>query len=187
MPIIGNVSSHGKGSRMTVYNLGDTGPGGGIVFYDAGSNLSWGRYLETATTSSSPAWNDVGLPWSGNTNTIVGTSTAIGTGMQNTLAIVAQNSQSNRAGTKTRSYLGGGKTDWFLPSKDELNQLWVNRSYVPGIDPVAQGLSAYRVSSSETLSYPDIYVLATFWPNGAQGASGQSKSYSLAVRPIRAF
>jgi hypothetical protein len=169
------------------YAIGDTGPGGGVVFYDAGSTLSWGRYLEVATTSSSPAWTDVMSAWSGNTNTIVGTSTAIGTGYANTLAMVAQSNQVNRAGTRTRSYSGGGKSDWFLPSKDELNQLWINRSYVSGIDPVAQGLSAYRVSSSETTLYPATNVFATFWPNGNQGSSGEGKSGNLTVRPIRAF
>lgn len=28
------------------FSIGDTGPGGGIVFYDAGSQQSWGRYIE---------------------------------------------------------------------------------------------------------------------------------------------
>jgi hypothetical protein len=185
---LGSISGAGSLSAPArVYSLGETGPGGGIVFYDAGSTLSWGRYLETATTSSSPAWNDVSLAWSGNTNTAVGTSTAIGTGMANTLAMVAQNSTANRAGTRTRAYSGGGKSDWFLPSKDELNQLWIRRSYVPGIDPIPQGLSAYRVSSSESPIYPTDNIIATFWPNGNQNSGGEGKNLNLVVRPIRAF
>jgi len=185
---LGSISGVGSLTAPDiVYSIGDTGPGGGLVFYDAGSTLSWGRYLEVATTSSSPAWNDLMVAWSGNTNTIVGTSTAIGTGYANTLAMVAQSDQVNRAGTRTRAYLGGGKSDWFLPSKDELNQLWINRSYVSGIDPIPQGLSPYRVSSSETLLYPDTNVFSTFWPNGNQNSGGDGKGQSLTVRPIRAF
>jgi alpha-tubulin suppressor-like RCC1 family protein len=39
--------------------IGDTGPGGGKVFYDAGSTQQWGRYLEAATTnlSGSATWS----------------------------------------------------------------------------------------------------------------------------------
>jgi hypothetical protein len=41
-------SSNQIDSQTAEYALGSTGPGGGIVFYDAGSVQSWGRYLEAA-------------------------------------------------------------------------------------------------------------------------------------------
>jgi hypothetical protein len=37
--------------------LGDTGPGGGIVIFDAGSSQSWGRYLEVANIRQSGDWD----------------------------------------------------------------------------------------------------------------------------------
>ena len=37
--------------------LGDTGPGGGIVIFDAGSTQSWGRYLEVANIRQSGDWD----------------------------------------------------------------------------------------------------------------------------------
>ena len=39
--------------------VGDVGPGGGIVFYDAGSMQSWGRYLEASMTDLPRSqWHD---------------------------------------------------------------------------------------------------------------------------------
>ena len=117
--------------------LGSTGPGGGVIFYDAGSKKSWGRYLEVAPTdqewstaaSENPdSWCTIG---EGKGKTIFGDiqgsalkgkfGRAIGTGASNTKAM-RQNCLGG-ASVATNAYDGGTKTDWFLPSKDELTAL----------------------------------------------------------------
>lgn len=66
--------------------VGDTGPGGGIVFYDAGSVQPWGRYLEAAPTGWSGKAADPTVPWCSNTTSLVpgALGTDIGTGAANT-------------------------------------------------------------------------------------------------------
>ena len=159
------------------YSIGDTGPGGGKVFYDAGSVLSWGRWLEAPTASSSPAWNDnVTIAWSGNTNTLVGTSTAIGTGLANTNAMVAQSATANKAGTKCDDYAGGGYTDWFLPSTGEQLQLFFQRTTVGGFTALN-----YWSSTEEDASQ----AYDCYFAGGGQNYSGKNNVYY--VRAIRAF
>jgi hypothetical protein len=52
-------------------------------------------------------------------------ATAIGTGYSNTTAIITgiADRTPNKAATAARAYTGGSKTDWSLPSKNELNEL----------------------------------------------------------------
>jgi hypothetical protein len=119
--------------------VGDTGPGGGEVFYvhddaddfftstgsDCGTEC---RGLEAAPTTGANSWTDAKYAWSGNTSTLIGsTLEAIGAGYANTEAMVTQSSggsTENMAGTIARAYRGpNNKTDWHLPSVLELNQL----------------------------------------------------------------
>ena len=127
---------------VTYAAVGDTGPGGGIIFYVNTAGFVCGptlaarcNYLEAAPTSGLSAWTDAPYAWSGNTSASIGATaqgTAIGTGYANTLAIVAQTSGGNtasKAGTDSLAYLGpNGLSDWYLPSLDELNQMckWAN-------------------------------------------------------------
>ena len=120
--------------------LGSQGPGGGIVFYDAGSQQPWGRYLEVAP----PGWYDGNSidpirPWAsgtstaGNTNlNVVGVEklvmdrvniTGLGLGLKNSNAIVNQGNDGQTAAGAARAYAGGSKGDWYLPSIAELNLL----------------------------------------------------------------
>jgi hypothetical protein len=116
--------------------LGDVGPGGGIVFYDAGRLQWWGRYLEARVITKGR-----GLPWSpGEPKALYAhdevsslrrmrmDAKLIGTGKVNTDAIVAQNGSGRYAAKFVSDLVIGGQNDWHLPSKDELNALYTYRA-----------------------------------------------------------
>jgi hypothetical protein len=109
------------------------------------------------------------------------TGTAIGTGLTNTNAIIAAQGSGSYAAQSCADYSvtvdGITYDDWFLPSKDELNQLYVNRAAIGGFT----GINGYWSSTQA-----DLY-----------SASGQGFYYGLQengdksspgnVRAVRAF
>jgi hypothetical protein len=73
--------------------------------------------------------------------------TAIGTGAANTDAIIAQNGAGGTyAAGLARAYTSGLFSGWYLPSKDELNKLYLNRVAIGGFDTTSY---CYYWSSSE--------------------------------------
>lgn len=157
--------------------LGSIGPGGGIVFYDAGSQQPWGRYLEAApSTWAGGATADIGFTWCA-TGANVATGTAIGTGVANTAAIVAACPKTTAAHA-ARDYQGGGLRDWFLPSKDELAQLYKQRAAAGPF-----GSNFYWSSSQNDLTAGSSWgqYLSTGY------LANNSKNMIGLVRPIRAF
>lgn len=52
--------------------------------------------------------------------------TAVGAGATNTAAILANCSENDIAARKASQYMGAGYTDWFLPSRGELNSMYNN-------------------------------------------------------------
>jgi hypothetical protein len=168
--------------------VGETGPGGGKVFYvHASGTFACGptlsstcKYLEAAPTSGTAAWTDALYAWSGNTSEAIGADaqgTAIGTGYKNTQAMVTQSSTAGMAGTVTRAYRGPNSlSDWYLPSKDELNQMYVNKSAIGGFT------SNWHWSSSE---FGDGSASIQDFNSGLQDYYGKLTTFS--VRPVRAF
>jgi hypothetical protein len=173
------ASTASCGSASGTFSIGDTGPGCGIVFYDAGSVQSWGRYLEAAPNTWYGGVADPTMAWSGVTNVDVATSELIGQGAANTDLMIVQSSTADRAGTASRAYRGGGLADWFLPSKGELNELCLQRAVVGGFAAGGYG------SSSQ---YPGAALLAwsQHFAGGAQYSDAKSDT-SVHVRPVRAF
>ena len=187
--------------------VGNTSPSGGIVVYVAptaftstGSDCATNcLYLEAApngwgnggTTCGNTGSETVDpkCEWSGNTSTLIGgpaQGTAIGTGFSNTIAIMAQSSGGatpNKAATTARAYSGGGKTDWFLPSKSELYEFC---KYATGqCISVDEGVPRERTywSSSE-------YGRSTAWNQSFYNGVSNCcflKDTTLYVRPVRAF
>ena len=89
-------------------------------------------FADSPIPSSAPE-----LAWSDNENEVAGADgTAIGTGHQNTLAIIASHKDSSilSAAAYADAYVYDGKDDWYLPSKDELDELckkFANDSQAP--------------------------------------------------------
>ncbi|MEI8084004.1 MAG: hypothetical protein WCI74_19375 [Actinomycetes bacterium] len=146
--------------------VGSTGPGGGIVFYVSGT-----RRMEAA-----PADLSGSVAWCNNDSTDISgaAGTSIGTGSNNTTAMVA--GCTTGAGNSARAYGGGGKSDWFLPSKDELNQLYLRRAVVGGFTT-----GAYWSSSQ----FQAAAVWGQLFSNGDQPFA--FKYLMGIVRPVRAF
>ena len=165
---------------------GDTGPGGGIVFYvhDSGAFACGSSmeltcsYLEAAPTSGIDAWTDVLLTFSGTTDQWLSSNSALGHGYKNTTDFVAQNETANRAITNARAFRGPNNlSDWFLPSERELEYLYARMDLVGGFQQ-----SLYKASSgccSRRLG-------GVHFGTGA-GSAHLYKSDAHYVRPIRAF
>ena len=151
------------------YLVGDTGPGGGIVFYDAGSVQPWGRYLEAGPQLAPTDW--CGDDWELD---VAGTKETIGAGAANTELIAAACGEG--AANTVSDYDGGGKTDWFLPSRDELNEVYKQRASVGGFE------TDKYWSSSQYVAYA---AWGQYFTNGYQ--SGSATHYANGVRPVRAF
>lgn len=98
---------------------------GGIVFY-VDATGSHGLVCATADQGKS-AWDTSTIVHNSySPKTTYATDTAIGTGSANTDKIVAYFGNKNCAASLCKNYRGGGFSDWFLPSKLELNAMYEN-------------------------------------------------------------
>ncbi len=161
--------------RGKEYRIGDRGPAGGLVFYDKGNNSGGWRYLEAAPEDQmkSATW---GCLKPVHTR---GISTAIGTGRNNTGLIIKFCGAKDEAVTICTRYRGGGRDDWFLPSKEELNLMYINLK--------KNGLGGF---SDDNYWSSSIYIEGNVWTqyfgNGRQSDWPPIGNFAR-VRAIRAF
>ena len=158
---------------LLTYAVGDTGPAGGWIFYDKGSYSDGWRYLEAAPSDQSTR-----IQWyNGNIVVTGATGTAIGTGQANTTAIVTIQGAGNYAAQLCNDLIVDGYNDWFLPSKDELDKLYINKV-------VIGGFAGFYWSSSEYVAY---YAWLQNFYYGIQFSNYYLKNNTSRVRAVRAF
>ena len=159
------------------YSIGTLGPGGGIVFYAASVPFDCGVDLKAKCTYLEAAPSDYSsmVEWCSNTNTALGvTAQGIGSGMSNTTT--ADNTCTSGAIQVAADYTTTTKTDWYLPSQAELNQLY-NQIGTVG------GFAANRYWSSSEY-YAD-FAWSQHFRNGVPSSLFKTSTYY--VRPVRAF
>jgi hypothetical protein len=155
---------------VVTYAIGDDGPAGGVVFYITDGGL---HGLEAARVDQS-----TGAPWCTAATDIPGTGTIIGTGATNTVSMLALCSEAGSAPTLADAYTRNGYNDWFLPSRDELNELYRQKDVVGGF------ASYFYWSSSQ---YFNGAWIMPFLGTRAGEEFGGNKSYLIGVRAVRAF
>jgi len=162
------------------YAIGDTGPAGGLIFYENREYAADGwRYLEAA-----PFDQSAGASWGCFRRLIEGArGTAIGTGKQNTADMIAACAEAASAGHLCAALSLNGVAGWFLPSRDELLLMYRNLK-VKGAGGFHDGGLAdnvtYWASSQQTA---DMSVHIDFADLGR--VHGDDKDFPRRVRAVR--
>lgn len=192
----GTVYGNQRQLYTSTGSVGDLAPDGvGRIIYDAGSTQSWGRYIEsfpedidTSMTQQNAAystWYWCSVAGGAAASTNIGTLTAIGTGASNT-NLMKTNCNTPQA-RDTITALNGvnngtignnlGYSDWFIPSRDELLQLYAQRIAVGGFTS-----NVYWSSSEYVASLA--YIVS--FSSGTSNVNNKTTSTNF-LRPVRAF
>ena len=194
---------HATGNCVTenICALGDTGPGGGTVFYVGAAFTMTGatcntscRYLEWApvswasTQSQNASFN---VPGTSTTdaratlmpsNLLVGTSTSFGSGLNNTSLManaVGSGTSSSNAAKAALLYAASDSSagQWFLPSRDELVALYQSSVRSRG------NFQALNLWSSSEVSSVNNYQVSM----DTGDVTAENRGIPKLFRPIRAF
>lgn len=170
--------------RGAIYSVGQTGPGGGMIFHVDMTRPAGSQYFEAACAGWSDGTcggNDISDPsalWGCNGTDISGANgEALGTGQQNTTEIVAGCATTGIAAQLADALVLGGRSDWYLASLDEQIQMEMLKT------DLGLGDGFYWTSSEQPGSFSPGWTFARY----GSATYGQRKTNTFSVRPIRSF
>ena len=166
---------------LNILSVGDDYQGGKIAYIlvdgDPGYDATTPHGLIAATEDQGS-----GVRWYNGSYTTTGaTGTIIGTGLSNTNTIITSQgpTSTNYAAGLARAYTGGGFTDWYLPSINELGKLYLNRVLIGGF--ISTSNTNYWSSTEESAFFSFYYDFSNV------NSSYSVKNDIYRVRAIRSF
>jgi hypothetical protein len=126
------------------------------------------------------------LTW-GCQGTSIGTSPNLGTGQQNTTAIVAGCTDIDFTAKLIDNLIDGGYNDWYLPSSQELYKIWENRATIGGWTTTGNADAYYWTSTED--SPTNAFIIKFTDPFDGIGPifSTNKSSTDRSFRPVRSF
>ena len=194
-----------NGKLVSTLTVGQSYGGGKVAYVFTSSDPGYvAGQTHGLIAAESDQSTDLGVKWFPNSAFYGATAISLGQGSFNTLSIItaataASADLSSYAAGLASSYSGGGYTDWYLPSKEELNKLYGNRAAIGGFATTGTIATYWSSSQKGSLNYSSLeklllgissaYQQFFFTYNGNSGGtqSDLGITNTRRVRAIRSF
>jgi len=152
------------------------------VFWVDPTDKTKGLVCAVSDQGSEVQWNSGAEKW------ISTQEQAIGTGETNTTTIIAEQGAGDYAASAAQACTDGGFSDWFVPSKDELMELYENHAFVNKIS-ISNGGTELSLNYWSSSQYDTKNAYAAYHrPDPHEPLTqARAKTEASSVRAVRAF